>query len=359
MANRSANPGGVAVSLVVDGRFLTARPTGLHRVARGFVAAAREAGVELEVWTPGEVDDPLADRAIPVPGGRLGGRLWEQVALPAAARVRTIWSLTNTAPLVRPGIVVVHDLAALVGPQWFAGSMRLYAKTVLRSARGARQVITVSHAIGEELVRNGVDRERVTVISPAVDERFTPAPPDQVEDLRERLGLHADYAVMVGWADPRKDAATAVAAHRRIVDEQPHDLVLVGEGHPTFAPVERPAGERIRLVGHSTDADLVALLTGAKVLLYPSVYEGFGLPPLEAMACGTPAVVSDIPALRESTAGTATAVPVGDVEKWAAALAAGLRGELRPASPPTRSWQSVGQQLAAALPAGSAATRRR
>ena len=79
------------------------------------------------------------------------------------------------------------------------------------------------------------------------------------------------------------------------------------------------------------------MLTGATVLLYPSRYEGFGLPPLEAMACGTPAVVSDIPALRESTAGTARLVPPGDVDGWADALRDGLRGRLSRPTPPTRS----------------------
>jgi glycosyltransferase involved in cell wall biosynthesis len=343
------------VTLVVDGRFLTAKPTGLHRVARGFVTAAKDAGVDLEVWTPGACRSPLADRALHVPNGRLGGRLWEQVLLPAAARGRTIWSLTNTAPLARPGVVVVHDLAARVGPQWFAGSMRLYARSVLTSARRAKQVITVSNAIREELIDHGVRADRVTVVSPAVDERFRPAPPADVDELRRSLGLEDDYAVMVGWADPRKDVATAVAAHERALADHPHDLVLVGSGHPTFAHVPEPRGERIRIVGHATDGDLVTLLTGAKVLLYPSRYEGFGLPPLEAMACGTPAVASDIPALRESTAGSARLVAPGDVAGWTEALMDGLRGALTRPSPPQRSWRSVGAELAASLPAGSGA----
>ncbi|HWA65656.1 MAG TPA: glycosyltransferase family 1 protein [Mycobacteriales bacterium] len=345
--------------LVVDGRFLTARPTGLHRVARGFLVAARDAGVEFEVWTPGRVDDPLADRALPVPNGRIGGRLWEQVVLPAAARGSTIWSLTNTAPVARPGVVVVHDLAAAVGPHWFAGSMRLYARTVLVAARRARQVITVSAAVGDELAAHGVARDRITVVPPAVDERFRPASPAEVARVRDSFGLTEDYALLVGWADPRKDAATAVAAHRAVVDELQHDLVLVGSGHPTFAPVHLPDAPRVRTIGHAGDDDLVALLTGAKVLLYPSRYEGFGLPPLEAMSCGTPALVSDIPALRESTAGTARVVPPGDVAAWAAALRDGLLDRLSPATPPKRSWQDVGRQLAASLPAGSAGPRRR
>ncbi|MGN6473283.1 MAG: glycosyltransferase family 4 protein [Mycobacteriales bacterium] len=345
--------------LVVDGRFLATKATGLHRVARGFVAAAKDAGVDLEVWTPGHVDDPLADRAIQVPGGRLGGRLWEQVVLPAAAGGRTIWSLTNTAPLVRPGVVVVHDLAAIVGPEWFAGSMRLYGRGVVVGARRAQCVITVSEAVKAELEVHGVDADRIKVVSPAVDARFTPAPTSEIDRVRSSLGVSEDFAVMVGWADPRKDVATAVAAHLRVLSEHPHDLVLIGTGHPTFARVASPSGERIRIVGHASDADLVALLSGAKVLLYPSRYEGFGLPPLEALACGTPAIASDIAALRESTAGAVRLVAPGDVAGWADALRDALRGRLRRPTRPQRSWRSVGRELAAALPGGSDAPPRR
>jgi glycosyltransferase involved in cell wall biosynthesis len=220
-------------------------------------------------------------------------------------------------------------------------------------------VITVSEAVRAELIERGVAESRVSVVAPAVDERFAPAPAAEIDRIRRSLGLSDDYAVMVGWADPRKDAATAVAAHARAVSEHPHDLVLVGSGHPTFAPVPRPTGEHVRIVGHATDTDLIALLSGAKVLLYPSRYEGFGLPPLEALACGTPAVASDIPALRESTAGSARLVAPGDVTGWAEALLDGLRGKLRRPTRPTRSWQSVGQELAAALSAGSGVQPRR
>jgi glycosyltransferase involved in cell wall biosynthesis len=263
--------------------------------------------------------------------------------------------LTNTAPLIRPGVVVVHDLAAEVGPEWFAGSMRLYARTVLAAARRARSVITVSAAVRDELVDRGVSAAKVTVISPAVDDRFKPATASAVAQLRESLGIAGDYAVMVGWADPRKDAATAVAAHLEVCRTHPHDLVLIGAGHPTFAPVTLPDAPHIRTVGHTSDADLVTLLSGAKVLLYPSRYEGFGLPPLEALACGTPAIVSDIPSLRESTAGQARRVAPGDSAGWASALQDGLTDRLSRANPPPRSWQDVGRQLAAALPEESAA----
>jgi glycosyltransferase involved in cell wall biosynthesis len=334
---------------VVDGRFLAGRPTGLHRVARSFLTAARDAGVDAEVWAPSGTTDRLVDRIIRTPGGRVGGRLWEQVVLPAAAHGRPIWSLTNTAPLLAPGVIVVHDLAASVGPQWFAGSMRLYAATVLAGARRARLVITVSKAIRDELVNAGVRAERILVVAPAVDPRFTRATAEAIAGIRGRLGLARPYALLAGWADPRKDARTAVAAHQQVVGDLPHDLVLTGVAHPSFARVPLPELASVHRIGHVTDDDLVRLISGASVLLYPSRYEGFGLPPLEALSCGTPAVASDIPALRESTAGLVRLVRVGDVNGWAEALRAGLNGELGCPSPPKNPPAVMGQLLATAL----------
>jgi glycosyltransferase involved in cell wall biosynthesis len=232
--------------------------------------------------------------------------------------------------------------------------MRAYAATVLASARRAHRVIAVSEVVRGELIECGVRADRIVVVSPVVDLRFAPAADDAVARVKARHGLERAYALVIGWADPRKDAQTAVAAHQRVVDELPHDLVLVGEPHPTFAPVRLASSLSVRRVGHVTDDDLVALLTGATVLLYPSRYEGYGLPPLEALACGTPAVASDIPVLRESTAGRVRLAMPGDVDAWAAALRDGLLGRLSRPSPPSREAQSVGQQLVAALSTGPA-----
>ena len=335
---------------VVNGRFLGVRPTGLHRMARSLLTAALDAGLEAEVLAPADTDDPLVDRRLRGPRGRAGGHIFEQVVLPMAARGRTVLSLTNTAPIAGHGVVMVHDLAPLVGPEWFARSMRIYVETVLVAARRARRVLTVSAAVAEELAAHGVDSGRITVVRQAVDHRFAPAPTSAVGDVRDRLGLARPYAVMVGWRDPRKDVATAVDAHRRVLPDVPHDLVLVGGSHPVFAPVAEPAEPTVRVMGYLPDEDLVPLLSGASVLLYPSRYEGFGLPPLEALSCGTAAIVSDIAALRESTAGAARMAPVGDVQAWAAALRETLGDEGPPPAPPSWSWSQAAEQFIAALP---------
>ena len=173
--------------------------------------------------------------------------------------------------------------------------MRAYARLIVAGARRADDVVTFSRAVAAQLEAVGVARGRIHVIREAVDPSFAPALPGTVESVRVRLGIAGPYVLMVGWAQPRKDLATALAAHRRVLPEIPHQLLLVGEPHDTFARVQPPDDPSVVRAGHVSDADLVALLTGAAALLYPSLYEGFGLPPLEAWACGTPALVSDIP----------------------------------------------------------------
>ena len=281
--------------------------------------------------------------------GRLGAHAWEQFALPRIAGDKPVLSLVNTAPvLARHGIVLVHDLAPLVGPQWFSREMRVYGHVVLAAARRADTVLTVSHVMADELRARGV-RAPITVIHNAVDEHVRAVEPEVGAAARERLAVRTPYVLFVGWADPRKDVATAIAAHRLAARTAPHRLVLTGLAHRNFAPVVVPDLDTVIRLGYVSDDDLHALMTGASALLYPSRYEGFGTPPLEAWACGTPAVVSDIPVLRESTEGRAVYVPPGDVNAWAAAILAALHDDLIAPKPSTRTWTDAGAELIEAL----------
>jgi glycosyltransferase involved in cell wall biosynthesis len=144
-------------SVVVNGRFLRATPTGLHRVARSLLDAAMAAGLDAELVTP------------PESSSRLGAHLWEQVVLPRVAGERPVLSLVNTAPVfARHGVVLVHDLAPLVGPHWFSREMRVYGQLVIAAARRAELVLTVSDVIAGELRARGV-RAPISVIHNAVD----------------------------------------------------------------------------------------------------------------------------------------------------------------------------------------------
>jgi glycosyltransferase involved in cell wall biosynthesis len=258
----------VSPPVVVNGRFLRGTPTGLHRVGRSLLDAARVAGLQAEVLAPAGVDDPRVDRHVGLAGGgTVGDHVWEQVVLPSAARDRPVLSLANTAPVAaRHGIVMVHDLAPLAGPQWFAPRMQAYVRLCLAAARRADAVVTVSSVIADELRDRGVTAP-ITVVHNAVDDTVRPSSADEVGAVLDRLRVRPPYVLVVGWADPRKDVATALAAHRLAAQTVPHRLVLTGLAHRNFAPVVVPDLDTVVRPGYVDDADLRALLTGAAALV--------------------------------------------------------------------------------------------
>jgi len=339
------------VTVVVNGRFLHDRPTGIGRVGRSWLTALRDAGtVGLDVVAPPAVTDALVDRTVGGVPGRLGGAVWEQVALPRVARGRTVLSLANTAPLLaRPSVTTVHDLTPLVDAGWFHPRMQVYARVTLAAARRAALVVAVSRVVAHDLADRGVAADRVTVVHPAVDAGFRPASAAAVAASRARFGIVGPYLLVVGAHDPRKDAALVVRAHARLLAAYPHQLVLVGEPHANLGSVDLPTWPSIVPVGRVPDDDLVALLTDAAALAFPSRAEGFGLPPLEAAACGTVAVVSDLPVLRESAPTGTTFVAAGDVSGWTDALAAALAGELVAGAAPTRTAADAAAELTRVL----------
>jgi glycosyltransferase involved in cell wall biosynthesis len=306
--------------------------------------------VDIEVVTPNGTSDERADRWLWAPPGVAGLQMWEQVALPLAAGNRTLLSLANTGPLAaRRHALFLFDASATLRPEWFTRFFSTYMRVMLAVARRADLVITGSDVVRRELADLGVPRDRVAVVPLAVDQIFRPAVPSETTRVRHRYGLDLPYLVHLGWGDPRKDAATAVAAHAAVVDEIPHELVLLGAPNPYFAPVSLPEAPSIRRLGRVGDADLVPLIAGAHGLLYPSLYEGFGLPPLEAVACGTAAIVSDLAVLRETVGDHATYVPSGDVPAWADAVRRALTGALPRGEPSPWQWEDAADLLVTTL----------
>jgi glycosyltransferase involved in cell wall biosynthesis len=331
------------MTVVVDGRVLRGPATGIQRVARGLLDAADH--LPLRVLAPAGTDDPRVDQRLPV----RSSRVWEQLVLPAAAGRRPVLSLANTAPVAAwRSVVFVHDLGPQLHPEWFAPRMAWYARTVAASVRHAHRVLVPSEEVRRQVTEVlGKDLERVRVVRPAV--QGSPPSPEAVAAARTRYGLDGPYAVLVGWADPRKDLATALAAHRLVRDDVPHELVLVGRPHPNLAPVAVPDDASVRLLGGLPDEDLRAVLAGAEVLLHPSRFEGFGLPPLEAWSCGTPALIADVPSVREATEDRAPVLPVGDVAAWATALASALEHPLPVPELPAWTWSDAAEELRRAL----------
>jgi glycosyltransferase involved in cell wall biosynthesis len=285
-----------------------------RREIGGVERLAREMAERLPALNPGRYrvlkpPPALAHRA---------GHVWEQAALPALARgAELIYSPANLAPLAsRRNVVVIHDVAALRHPEWYSQPYVAYQRALLpRIARRARLVITVSEFSKRELLDVlGADPERVTVIPNGVDERFNPSANERA--ARAAHGLERPYVLVVGTRIARKNVGALAAAARRL-DKAGVELVHAGSGRGYMRP---EAGGTLRELGYVADAHMPGLYAGALALALPSLYEGFGLPCLEAMACGTPVVAADRAALPETTGGVALLVDPGDPSAFTDAL---------------------------------------
>jgi glycosyltransferase involved in cell wall biosynthesis len=224
-----------------------------------------------------------------------------------------------------PVVVTVHDLIPFVMPHDYPWVRR--ARVLgLRLLRRADAVIAVSDATRRDVLRfTSTDPARITVIPEGISPAFTPASTEAVQRLRDKLRLDRPYLLAVGTFDPRKRIALLADVVSRV--RRDHDVAIVIAGDQgTFTVAVTDALERAglaehsRVIGHVTNEDLVALYTAAEVFVFTSAYEGFGLPPLEAMACGTPAIVFDNSSLPEVSGGAAAVVPDGDASAMVAAI---------------------------------------
>jgi len=230
------------------------------------------------------------------------GHLWEQFYLPTQLKRRLLWSPGNTGPLgVSRQVLTVHDAAALDHPEWFERKFALWYSALLpRLIRKVRTVITVSQFSKERIIQlTGVEADRIQVISNGVDRRFQPKDRKTIKEAITHLCLTEPYILFVGSLEPRKNLKMLLETWQ-IGNFEGATLAVAGTtGHvfQKFQADSTPKG--VRLLGRVEDDLLPILYSGAAGFVYGSIYEGFGLPPLEAMACGCPLAVSDIPAHRE------------------------------------------------------------
>ncbi len=308
----------------------------IHALLRTLPAAS--AGLHLTAYVSRAVADPFPGwqvRRSRLPGSRPPLRIfWEQAAQPAAlwrSGIDLLHAPVNVGPLVRPCplVVTVHDLSFCLYPETFRPAQRRYQQALTRwTARHAERVIAVSASTKADLVRLfGVPAERVVVVPNGVDDSFRPLPAATVEAFRRRQGLPERFLLCVATIEPRKNIPRLLEALAR-VPEAPPLVICGGQGwyyDTVEATIERLGlRDRVRLAGFIPQAELPLWYNAATWFVYPSLYEGFGLPALQALACGTPAIVSRASSLPEVVGDAALLVDPFAVEAIAAALARAL-----------------------------------
>lgn len=272
--------------------------------------------------------------------------LWEQLVSPVVLlrdRPAALFCPLNVLPLLTrcPAVVTVHDLAFLRFPDRFRPAKRRYLTMLTRaSVRRAAHVLTVSEWTRSEVIALlHVPPEKVTATPNGRDERLGPLAPETVAAFRRAQGLPEQFLLFLGTLEPRKNLTTLLRAYAQVYRDLQMPLVVAGgKGwlyEPIFQLVEQLGlGAHVRFAGFVPGEELGLWYNAATAFVYPSLYEGFGLPPLEAMQCGTPVVTSNVASLPEVVDGAAMTVDPANVDALAAALleVAGdpdLRDELR------------------------------
>lgn len=242
------------------------------------------------------------------------GEFWEELVLPRRARRLGADVLHGPAFLIPtrrtrvPKVVTIHDLVAFTHPKTIPAKYALYMRALIRRAtRAAIRVITVSESVRQEVVaRFAIDPARVIAIPHGVSERFRPADSAAIDDARRRHRLERPYLLFVGNLEPRKNLPGLVRAFRLVRERWPTALDLAVAGQVAWKSASlveelRAADVRdsVKLLGYVPTADLPALYSGAAAFVFPTHWEGFGMPVLEALACGTPVVASRIPSIVE------------------------------------------------------------
>jgi glycosyltransferase involved in cell wall biosynthesis len=319
-------------------------------------------------------------RARPIPlSPRLLTILWQRarLPLPVEALIGPI-DILHAPDFVLPptrarALLTVHDLSFMVRPETADAGLRRYLMAAVpRSLRRADLVLVDSLATGADLGRLlGVAPERVRLLYPGVSPRFRPLPAAETEPLRARLGLPAEFLLFVGTLEPRKNLVRLIEGFERLTRGGARPgLCLVVAGRrgwlyeEIFATVGRLGlSERVRFLDFVDDADLPGVYNLARAFVYPSLYEGFGLPALEAMACGTPVVTAAVSSLPEVAGGAAVLVDPLDIGSIAGGIARALDEGIRlraagPAQARRFSWEAAAAGLIdsyralAAAPAG-------
>ena len=348
-----------ASRILIDVTSALKQTAGIGRYTRGLVDALATHFPDLPITLVTTRDAPPPPPGWPFPLFRLPFTerqaviLWQRLRIPLPADLilgqADLFHSPDFVlpPLWRtPGIVTVHDLSFMVYPQYAVPGLEFYLRgAVPRAVRRACLVLADSENTRRDLIRFwNTPPEKVHVLYPGLSSRF-----QRVEDpavlnrVRERYHLPDRFILSVSRLEPRKNFPGLIRAFNRLKQQWnvPHHLVIAGSKGWLYEPIfeeaaRSPYREEIHFPGFVADKDLPALYSLADVFAYPSFYEGFGFPPLEAMACGAPVVCADNSSLPEVVGDAGILLPAENEEEWAKALAQvildnGLREHMRAA----------------------------
>lgn len=310
----------------INGRFLAQSMTGVQRYAHEIVRSLDQLllekhdlarGLEIELVVPPDASNTIELGAISQRvAGRSGGHLWEQTVLPMQAQGGLI-SLCNTGPiLMRKHIVCIHDVNTRVYPQSYSPSFRaLYRVLIPALGVSAKQITTVSHYSANELARLGVCSPEKITVAPNGHEhalRWVPRYSAATENVASR-----DTIVVIGSSIPHKNIGLIIGMAERLAGAGLKIAVVgMSDSRVFSSKATRQDLANVTWLGRLTDEEMAALLQDSMCLAFPSFVEGFGLPPLEAMAMGCPVVVSDRASLPEICGDAAMYASPDNADAW-------------------------------------------
>ncbi len=343
--------------ILIDVTSALKQSAGIGRYTRGLVDALATHFPHLPITLVITRDAPMPPATWPFPVRRLPFServaviLWQRLRAPLPAdwivgRADLFHSPDFVLPPLHrtPGMVTVHDLSFMVYPQYAVPGLEFYLRgAVPRAVRRAALVLADSENTRRDLIRFwDTPPDKVHVLYPGLAPHFRPVKEgDVLARVRARYALPDRFILSVSRLEPRKNFPGLIRAFNRLKARTrlPHHLVIAGGKGWLYEPIfeeaaRSPYREEIHFPGFVADEDLPALYTLADAFAYPSFYEGFGFPPLEAMACGTPVICADNSSLPEVVGEAGILLPAEDEDGWADALArvltdAGLRERLR------------------------------
>lgn len=286
---------------VVNGRFLTQKPTGVHRFAFEMCNKLHELEVDFYVAVPKEINPDYKFNFKTVACGSMGSHLWEQISLPRYLKQQgnpLLVSFSGCGPLNYSNqIITIHDVSHERHPEWFSKNYcRFYGYMMPRIGKKAHAIITVSEFSKREIEETlQIAAEKIHVINCSIPSYH------KVDNISNEPTEDAEsYIVSVSSMDPRKNFIRLVEAFNNIEDKS-IKLYIIGMQFKAFntPDMQKLISENVILTGYLDDESLQKMYKNALFSVYPSLYEGFGIPPLESMSYGCPVIVSDIPALRE------------------------------------------------------------